>query len=586
MVDYNIITQNPKFVVYILKPLGTFENFLSLVNTFNDKGINVIILSFIFFDNINLNPNLDQAISDWATKFTQNQRLQIKNAFNGVILLSHGGAAGSSAILKYSNYGYDKVSDATWEFVKNNDLDGIDIDYENIDPKALLDFSVNLANKKDKYIFTMAPQASWSTLQDHLTVYNKIGDKINWFNLQTYNQTAEFSNYNYLMIDNTDSPQPTSLRGIITGIHLPDNLYCRQGCTQYTKIPPYKIVLGSCIKSECQQYGNTPNLNPDVVASFIKTAKNDTNGYFTEWFKGGGMMVWEYLTDQIDSDENENILSNISDVKKLFNSSGNIPIIPPQPTDICKNVNCNDPYGECINGICNCYYGYSGTNCELLPMCNDIKFRENQGGNSNLYLLILGIIFVTVSLIFIYLTTKIQILKNQIILGYLLLILGITCIIIYVYEYNNSIKIDKCDNINCGDNGKCVDGKCVCNQGYTGDNCQSKSTTNKCDNINCGDNGNCVEGKCVCNKGYMGDNCQSKSTTNKCDNINCNYNGNCVDGKCVCNQGFIGNNCELPIQLPCNNTCNSNQLCLTKNGFKASSGGAITEQKCINCRTK
>ena len=127
MVDYNIITQNPKFVVYILKPLGTFQNFLDLMTTFNDKGINVIILSFIFFDNINLTPNLDQAISDWATKFTKAQRLQIKNAFKGVILLSHGGAAGSGSILNYLNYGYDKVSDATWEFVKNNDLDGIDL---------------------------------------------------------------------------------------------------------------------------------------------------------------------------------------------------------------------------------------------------------------------------------------------------------------------------------------------------------------------------------------------------------------------------------------------------------------------------
>jgi hypothetical protein len=543
MVDYNIITQNPKFVVYILKPLGTFQNFLDLMTTFNDKGINVIILSFIFFDNINLTPNLDQAISDWATKFTKDQRLQIKNAFKGVILLSHGGSTGSGAILNYSNYGYDKVSYATWEFVKNNDLDGIDIDYENIDPKALLDFSVNLANKKDKYIFTMAPQASWSTLNDHLKVYDKIGDKINWFNLQTYNQTAEFSNYNYLMIDNNDSPQPTSLRGIITGIHLPDNLYCRQGCTQYTKIPPYKIVLGSCIKSECNPYGNIDNLNPDVVASFIKTAKNDTNGYFTEWFKGGGMMIWEYLTDQsIDSVENNNILSNISNVKKLFNSSGNI---PSQPTDNCKNVNCNDPYGECVNGICNCYYGYSGTNCELLPICNDIKFRENEGYNSksNLYLLILGIIFITVSLILMYLSTKIQI-----ILRYLLLILGITCIIIYVYQYNNSNKINECDNINCGNNGKCVDGKCVCNQGYTGDSCQNKSITNKCDNINCGNN------------------------------------GKCVDGKCVCNQGYTGNNCELSVHLPCNNSCNANQLCLTKNGLKASSGGVITDQKCINCR--
>lgn len=64
---------------------------------------------------------------------------------------------------------------------------------------------------------------------------------------------------------------------------------------------------------------------------------------------------------------------------------------------------------------------------------------------------------------------------------------------------------DKCDDVNCGPNGTCVEGTCNCDPGYSGAMCE----TNVCDDSDCGPNGTCdpVTGACDCEDGYVGDNC-------------------------------------------------------------------------------
>ncbi len=66
-----------------------------------------------------------------------------------------------------------------------------------------------------------------------------------------------------------------------------------------------------------------------------------------------------------------------------------------------------------------------------------------------------------------------------------------------------------------------------------------------CDDVVCGPNGTCVEGDCLCNDGYSGANCQ----INICDSVNCN-NGNCdpVTGDCTCDDGYEGGFCDTEIR--------------------------------------
>jgi len=103
---------------------------------------------------------------------------------------------------------------------------------------------------------------------------------------------------------------------------------------------------------------------------------------------------------------------------------------------------------------------------------------------------------------------------------------------------------DACEDIDCGQNGICVDGTCECDEGYLGTNCERTV----CDDLNCGPNGTCnlSTASCDCDEGYSGTNCEN----NVCDNIDCGDNGTCdtTTGACLCNEGYEGNNCEDEIR--------------------------------------
>ena len=82
---------------------------------------------------------------------------------------------------------------------------------------------------------------------------------------------------------------------------------------------------------------------------------------------------------------------------------------------------------------------------------------------------------------------------------------------------------------------KCDDGECKqCGENensddcpYSDENCDGKCTTinvDPCNNIDCGDNGSCVDGSCVCEDGYSGDNC---------DECAPGYLHGAISGKCI-----------------------------------------------------
>lgn len=101
----------------------------------------------------------------------------------------------------------------------------------------------------------------------------------------------------------------------------------------------------------------------------------------------------------------------------------------------------------------------------------------------------------------------------------------------------------------CNDRGKCVNGKCVCDSGFTGDDCSENSCPGNCNN-----RGRCVDGQCVCNDGFTGADCSEKACPNNCSN-----RGKCVNGKCVCDVGFAGPDCAAK---GCPNNCNNNGRCV------------------------
>jgi len=115
---------------------------------------------------------------------------------------------------------------------------------------------------------------------------------------------------------------------------------------------------------------------------------------------------------------------------------------------------------------------------------------------------------------------------------------------------------NQCPN-NCNGNGICVNGKCQCADGYSGDACQNH-TVSTCPN-NCNGRGICVDEKCQCALGYSGDGCE-KHDTAICKG-NCSGNGLCVNGECKCSPGYSGDYCQLPSVGNCTNNCSGNGLC-------------------------
>ncbi|XP_015249510.1 PREDICTED: tenascin-like isoform X1 [Cyprinodon variegatus] len=138
----------------------------------------------------------------------------------------------------------------------------------------------------------------------------------------------------------------------------------------------------------------------------------------------------------------------------------------------------------------------------------------------------------------------------------------------------------ECPN-ECSDQGRCVDGKCVCFPGYTGPDCSESGCPG-----NCNDHGRCVNGECVCDSGFSGPDCTQKACPD-----NCNSHGRCVNGQCVCDTGFTGPSCS---EESCPRNCNrrgrcTNGKCVCNAGFtgadcskKACPGNCNNHGRCVN----
>lgn len=106
----------------------------------------------------------------------------------------------------------------------------------------------------------------------------------------------------------------------------------------------------------------------------------------------------------------------------------------------------------------------------------------------------------------------------------------------------------------CSGHGVCdihgSEARCSCDAGYVGQDCAEQERPCPGDPV-CSGRGSCVDGVCVCNESFDGENCQFKAQlpipgagTKSCCPLNCSENGSCVDCICQCNQGWFGEACS------------------------------------------
>jgi hypothetical protein len=86
--------------------------------------------------------------------------------------------------------------------------------------------------------------------------------------------------------------------------------------------------------------------------------------------------------------------------------------------------------------------------------------------------------------------------------------------------------------------------QCICNPGYTGLSCETKTP----DHVECLKNrGTWENGVCKCRDDYFGKVCSKYCKENE----TCSGNGTCsTEGTCLCNASFTGSDCKTPVKCP------------------------------------
>jgi hypothetical protein len=128
---------------------------------------------------------------------------------------------------------------------------------------------------------------------------------------------------------------------------------------------------------------------------------------------------------------------------------------------------------------------------------------------------------------------------------------------------------DDCSIKYCNDDSQCDVGFICQGVEFSSDNtqyrtCVPSSGSNPCDNSNCGENSFCVNGRCVCREGYV----QTGVDCRPIEPGTCtNNNQVTVDGNCMCRTGFTGPNCDRPVCDDSKMCWNDNSHCVTVHDF-------------------
>ncbi|MBQ4863909.1 hypothetical protein J8L98_19670 [Pseudoalteromonas sp. MMG013] len=261
------------------------------ITYYNSGAIPLINASELPYDVVNLaflssssnnpfNLVLSGAIAATESSFTNNTIEAIKamqHKRQKVLISFGGGTMGSNA---YRSLSEDtaKLADSLASFVKNNQLDGVDIDYEDtaaFTGQAGYDgaqFLISLTQELRKrlpspdYIISHAPQPPYleqgGYMAGYVEVVEQMGQEIDWLNVQFYNNPPWSAN--------------------------PDQIV--SSYLNYTKLPnmsPEKVIAGFPVTQNDAGSGYMP----------VQTIINEVIKPIQQQSSLGGIMNWQFSSD-------------------------------------------------------------------------------------------------------------------------------------------------------------------------------------------------------------------------------------------------------------------------------------------------
>ncbi|KZV81243.1 glycoside hydrolase [Exidia glandulosa HHB12029] len=168
------------------------------------------------------------------------------------------------------------------DFVKQNNLDGVDVDYEDTGSfnqngdgeNFLITLTQELrkALPSPQYLISHAPQSPYFASNDmypqgaYLKVHKEVGDQIDFYNVQFYNQgDGAYDSCDGLYNNSPEWAPDTTVSGIIK-----------------SGIPAEKVIIGKL--GEASDGGNG-YMSPSDIGSCISQQNT----------KPGGVMAWEWI---------------------------------------------------------------------------------------------------------------------------------------------------------------------------------------------------------------------------------------------------------------------------------------------------
>ncbi|KAF7794237.1 hypothetical protein EIP86_005369 [Pleurotus ostreatoroseus] len=219
---------------------------------------------------------------EWTT-LTADERSSVKTQYADAGIKLIVSAFGSSDVP--TSTGADPIGTANTmaAWVKQYDLDGIDVDYEDFNAfdagngnaeNWLISFTTQLRSQLPvgQYIVTHAPVAPWFSPSlwgggGYLKVNSEVGSLIDWYNVQFYNQgTAEYTTCAGLLTASSSTWPETALFQIAA-----------------SGVPLSKLVIG---KPANTGDANNGFMSTSTLASCVAQAKSQG------WT--AGVMVWEF----------------------------------------------------------------------------------------------------------------------------------------------------------------------------------------------------------------------------------------------------------------------------------------------------
>ncbi|KAI0049520.1 glycoside hydrolase family 18 protein [Auriscalpium vulgare] len=239
-------------------------------------GFNVFILSFLL-----LSGPADQAL-EW-TLISAADRASIKSAYTAAGIKLLVSAFGSTDVPTTSGADPVKTANTMAAWVKQYNLDGIDVDYEDFGAFEtsgqgavawLNSFTKQLRAQlpQGTYIITHAPVAPWFQNNrwpdnGYLAVDKAVGSLIDWYNVQFYNQgTSQYTTCTNLLTKSGGSFPSSSVFEI-----------------NAAGVPLSKIVIGKPATAGTASNGF---MSTSTLAGCVSTAKSQG------W--NAGVMTWEF----------------------------------------------------------------------------------------------------------------------------------------------------------------------------------------------------------------------------------------------------------------------------------------------------